>query len=584
MSATPAHHVDMALDTKSALPIASSELTMEPGEAVTAAGLESVSKDASGSSSSSTTTGGKEPPPEKPSDIRRRTLVILSFWLIVLCLGIPIWWKTTAILRANLPLDEMMDWADGKACRPVFPLRISIQANQLQEQEAQNLLRLAQHALDDLNDFPGHHLRLQLDSRASTVNGSASAEDVALVIRLQPGDSTTASLHPYEAILDITYPPNSIPSPSSSSSSLAAYVASELRSTFAEEQSVISYLLSTSSAKPEHRPQGLAPDTAETIAKRTTRSLRYSPTYHLTFSLFTDGPVPNNWDIDAAIEDYMKPVLDVLSPIHNFTIDTQVQLYAAPGVQSQVLNKYDLSSFINAAEWPLSPSIGGAPTVNFIVFVGDHTIGLSPSLQDEGAGEAAVSETSHSWLIPQWGTVYLLNLPSNKPHVMVDDLKQPLLTFTTHLLSLLGTPTSGSLPLRLSTLSRIRSADLLLRASSTLGSLARLSLALPSISIPQSVADGVSTTIRHLRLACESLGTPDGLMHAQIAEAAAERAFFEKSMVGQLYFPDEHKIAVYLPLLGPVGVPLVMGLLNELSAWRRRRRRRAEDGKAKKSE
>lgn len=471
-----------------------------------------------------------------------------------------------------------------QACRPVFPLRISIQANQLQEQEAQNLLRLTQHALDDLNDFPGHHLRLQLDSRASTINGSANTEDVALVIRLQPGDATTVSLHPYEPILDITYSPNTIPSPSSSSSSLATYVASELRSTFAEEQAVISYLLSTSSAKPEHRPQGLASEAADTIAKRTTRSLRYAPTYHLTFSLFTDGPAPSSWDIEAAIAEYMRPVLEVLSPIHNFTIDTQVQLYAAPGVQSQVLSKDDLSSFINAAEWPLSPSIGGAPTVNFIVFIGNQTIGLPPSLQDAEASETPVSSTSHSWLIPQWGTVYLLQLPSSRTHVPMQDLKEPLLTFTTHLLSLLGTPTSGSLPLRLSTLSRIRSADLLLRASSTLGSLARLTLALPSISIPNSVAEGVSTTIRHLRLACDSLGTPDGLIHAQIAEAAAERAFFEKSMVGQLYFPDEHKIAVYLPLLGPVGVPLVLGLLNELAAYRKRRRERAEAGKAKKSE
>ncbi|CAN8100970.1 unnamed protein product [Discula destructiva] len=554
------------------------ELTNDPSQAVALPSDDAFE-------TNTTSSSRKAPPPEKPSGIRRRSGVIFSFWLIVLCLGLPIWWKTTAIPRANLPLDDMMDWADGKACRPVFPLRISIQANQLQDQEAQSLLRLTQHALDDLNDFPGHHLRLQLDRRASTVNGSANPDDVALVIRLQPGESTTASLHPYEAILDITYPPNSIPSPSSSSSSLATYVANELRTTFAEEQTVISYLLSTSSAKPEHRPQGLAPDTADTIGKRTTRSLRYSPTYHLTFSLFTDGPAPSNWDIDAAIAEYMKPVLDVLKAIHNFTIDTQVQLYAAPGVQTQVLNKDDLSSFINAAEWPLSPSIGGAPTVNFIVFVGNQTIGLPPTLQDAGASETAIPETAHSWLIPQWGTVYLLNLASDKKtHVAVEDLKQPLLTFTAHLLSLVGTPTSGSLPLRLSTLSRIRSADLLLRASSTLGSLARLSLALPSISIPQSVADGVSTTMAHLRLACESLGTPDGLTHAQIAEAAAERAFFEKSMVGQLYFPDEHKIAVYLPLLGPVGVPLVMGLLNELSAWRKRRKRSAEAAKAKKAE
>ncbi|ROV88470.1 hypothetical protein VMCG_10471 [Cytospora schulzeri] len=590
MPATAAHDVDMTNDTidntitNDAPDVASTATTTLIPHEPTVASMDETVEAVEVHPAPPTTSARKEPPPEKPSDIRRRSFIILSFWLIVLCLGLPIWWHTTTIPRASLPLDDMMDWADGKACRPVFPLRISIQANQLQEQEAQNLLRLTQHALDDLNDFPGHHLRLQLDPRASTVNGSASTDHVALVIRLQPGETTSASLHPYEAILDVTYPPNSIPSPTSSSSSLAAYVASELRSTFAEEQAVISYLLSTSSATPEHKPQGLSSEAADTIAKRTTRSLRYAPTYHLTFSLFTDGPAPSSWDIEAAIDEYMKPALDLLGPIHNFTIDTQVQLYAAPGVQSPVLSKDDLSAFINAAEWPLSPSIGGAPTVNFIVFAGNQTIGLPPTHQDAAEGETAVSETAHSWLIPQWGTVYLLNMPGNKAHVAAEALKQPLLTFTTHLLSLLGTPTSGSLPLRLSTLSRIRSADLLLRASSTLGSLARLSLALPSISIPQSVADGVSTTIRHLRLACESLGTSDGLIHAQIAEAAAERAFFEKSMVGQLYFPDEHKIAVYLPLLGPVGVPLVMGLLNEIAAWKRRRREKADAGRAKKEE
>ncbi|KAK3346158.1 phosphatidylinositol-glycan biosynthesis class S protein [Lasiosphaeria hispida] len=522
----------------------------------------------------------KQPPPEKASDVRRRTYVILSFWLIVLLLGLPIWWRTTTIHRANLPLDEMLDWADGKACRPVFPLRISIQANSLQEQEAQNLLRLTQHALDDLNDFSGHHLRLQLSPPAAEESHHGD-DGAALTIRLIPGESTTSTLDPYAPILDITYPPNSIPSPTSSSSSLATYVAGQLRSTFAEEQAIISFLLSNNSIPSEHRPQGLTPEAAESLSKRTTRSLKYAPTYHLTFSLFASGPLPSSWDIEAAIDEFMKPVLNVLTPIHNFTIDTQVQLYANPGVQSQILSKEDLSSFINAAEWPLSPSIGGAPTINFIVFVGNQTILTAPRETSETEGGLS---TSQSWLVPQWGTVYLLSLPSDTAHVSAATLRQPLLTFTSHLLSLTGTPQSGSLPLRLSTLARIRSADLLLRASSTLGSLARLALALPSISIPGSVADGVSKTMTHLRLACETLGGPEGLAHARIAEAEAERAFFEKSMVGQLYFPDEHKLAVYLPLLGPVGVPLLMGLLNEIKAWRKRRRERAERGAEKKKE
>lgn len=446
----------------------------------------------------------------------------------------------------------------------------------LHEQEAQNLLRLTQHALDDLNDFSGHHLRLQLSPRDDG-DEAEQVGDSALTIRLMPGDSTGAALHPSSPVLDITYGPNTIPSPTSSSSSLATYIAGQLRSTFAEEQAIISYLLSTSSIPSDQRPQSLTPEVAESLAKRTTRSLKYSPTYHLTFSLFASGSRPRSWEIEAAIDQFMKPVLEVLGPIHNFTIDTQVQLYAAPGVQSQVLSKEDLSSFINAAEWPLSPSIGGAPTVNFIIFIGNQTIGLSPQgAEGEGDGDGISSTTSQSWLIPQWGSVYLLPLAGDTPNVSAETLKQPLLTFTSHLLSLLGTPQSGSLPLRLSTLSRVRSADLLLRASSTLGSLARLSLALPSISIPGSVADGVAKAMDHLRLACDSLGSAESLSHARVAEAEAERAFFEKSMVGQLYFPDEHKVAVYLPLLGPVGVPLVMGLLNEVRAWRRRRKSRRE--------
>jgi phosphatidylinositol glycan class S len=458
-------------------------------------------------------------------------------------------------------------------------LRIAVQANELQEQEAQNLLRLTQHALDDLNDFSGHHLRLQLAPRGG--GGEIEQDDrSALTIRLQPGESTSAALDPSSPVLDVTYGPNTIPSATSSSSSLATYVAGQLRKTFAEEQAIISYLLSTSSIPSEQQPQGLTPEVAESLAKRTTRSVKYSPTYHLTFSLFASGPLPVSWDIETAIDEYMKPVLDVLSPIHNFTIDTQLQLYAAPGAQSQILNKEDLSSFINAAEWPLSPSIGGAPTVNFIVFVGNQTIGLSSQSPD---GSDSISATSQSWLIPQWGSVYLLPMPNDAAHVSAATLEPPLLTFTSHLLSLLGTPQSGSLPLRLSTLARVRSADLLLQASSTLGSLARLSLALPSISIPGSVADGVTVAMAHLRLACDTLGGAESLSHARVAEAEAERAFFEKSMVGQLYFPDEHKIAVYMPLLGPIGVPLVMGLLNEVRAWRKRRREAAEKAAEKKA-
>jgi phosphatidylinositol glycan class S len=57
----------------------------------------------------------KLPPPESTESIWLRRFAILSFWVVVVFLGLPIWLKTTAIYRAELPLQEMTDWAEGKA-------------------------------------------------------------------------------------------------------------------------------------------------------------------------------------------------------------------------------------------------------------------------------------------------------------------------------------------------------------------------------------------------------------------------------------------------------------------------------------
>lgn len=54
------------------------------------------------------------PPPETPAAVQTRFRVIAAFWAVIIFLGFPIWWKTTSIYRASLPIEEMVDWADGK--------------------------------------------------------------------------------------------------------------------------------------------------------------------------------------------------------------------------------------------------------------------------------------------------------------------------------------------------------------------------------------------------------------------------------------------------------------------------------------
>ena len=59
----------------------------------------------------------KDSPPERPQDVQLRTIVVLSFWALIIFVGVPMWWQTTSIHRAQLPLPEMLRWADGQVQR-----------------------------------------------------------------------------------------------------------------------------------------------------------------------------------------------------------------------------------------------------------------------------------------------------------------------------------------------------------------------------------------------------------------------------------------------------------------------------------
>lgn len=581
-----------------------------------AQGIDTASEDANFKVASNPANAKNQPPPESPESIKTRGLVILSFWAVVVLLGLPVWLWTTSIYRASLPLQDMLDWADGKACKPTFPLQITIEAPLLQEPEAAHLVRMTQHALDDLNEFSAHHLRLRLAksflprepqnaSMAVIQDGYAAGshtqygrtdvlDEEALTVRILPktgAQAASAELRSHSTRLDVFYASNQTPSVSSSSSNLATFIATKLQELFAEEQAIIANILqsaqtksqapqmssSASSATRELRSRSHRSVNPELVAKldsRMARSLKYAPTYHITVSLFTPSAAPSSWEIESALAEYFTPLLDSISGVSNFTVDTQVQLYAtfSPSVHSPehdteqqiwTLREEDLSGFINAAEWPLSPSIGAGPTLNFVLYVPNPS--TSPLV--------VKGSQASGWLIPQWGGVVILNpqdanATSNEATLSKESIRPALLTFSHQLLSFLGAPqTPPSLPLQLQTLTRIRAASLLLSASSTMGSLANLTVALPSIAIPETVSSAVDTTMMHLRATCDALKEGrfrDALKNARIAEVQAEKGFFEKSMVGQVYFPDEHKVAVYLPLLGPVGVPLVMSALKEL--------------------
>ena len=432
---------------------------------------------------------------------------------------------------------------------------------------AEQLQILAGEVQDALRRDGGRDVyNFEVFAKGAAVDG---AGEPAITVVLKEDETMTdpvANLLSMTPTLEVTHGP-------AGNDAISNFLVQEVRRIFQDEQASIAYLLQGSSFSKAGKDFQLDQATTQAIEKRTTRAFKYASTYHVTFSLFAASASPSAWDIEEAVQQYINPLLQQLASVSDFHVDTQIQLFASfsPSIAAPQLdetsNTYkllhsDLSGFINAAEWPLSPSIGSGPTINMVLYIPSPS--QSPLLLENGG---------NSWTIPQWGGVQILN-PNNTltPRLSTSDLEPAMLTFADQLMSLLGVPpTPPSHAHRISRLKRERATSLILSASSTLGALVRLTHKLENIAIPASVATSVDLTLHHLEAACSCLRRGEyqaALENSRVAEQEAEKAFFEPSMVGQVYFPDEHKVAVYVPLLGPMAVPLVMSALKELKGWR----------------
>ncbi|QIW97236.1 hypothetical protein AMS68_002754 [Peltaster fructicola] len=501
-------------------------------------------------------------PPDTANEVWIRRLILAAFWVIVVAFGLPHWIWTTSVYRAELDVGAASRWIEGKACSFQYPIYISVEderpSDSIERIEFSNAL------LETLNSQNTGLYRWQ-------AHESESTQPPAFTIKLQASSHTsaTASLDDWGSNVVVHCPR---PMTENAITNCAAVAVDSVLAATSNERAAIAHVLRNSaySELVSHD----AEDVAE-LEKRSTRAFKYASSYHITFSLFSASSAPSAWDIEHALQQYLNPLLDSLSSISNFTVDTQVQLLSSfspsmegphynEDMQAWTLSRTDLSGFINAAEWPLSPSIDSGPTINLVLYV--PAADKMPLLVEDS--------TTNSWVIPQWGGVQILNRAETS-ELTAAELEPIMYAFADQLTALVGLPRQpASLRLRINALTRERIAALIVSASDTLGALVRLTQKLEQIAIPQSVAQAVSSSVSDLEMACHNLEAgryEDALTHARLADEAVEKAFFEPSMVGQVYFPDEHKVAVYVPLLGPMAVPLLMATIKEIRDFRQRK-------------
>ncbi|KAG6820272.1 hypothetical protein H0H93_003103 [Arthromyces matolae] len=421
-----------------------------------------------------------------------RRSIIKAYWIIII-LALPLWWHTTSIQRLSLPSSRLLSQTqDGLR----IPVRIRLPAGLDRQGLQKHIDSIAKGA-------PSHWERLSLEfSENIEQNSGGSGSRSAQFWSKSRDDDGSYTVYDSESI------------------SLSARH--------------LSFPTASLSALADTLSQLIAPQVANH------RVAPYSPRYRLSFTLLNEDAAAGGsfleWDVLNAISHHIQPKLSQLKELHNFTIESQVQLHA-----------------------PLA---------------------FSPRLAKSGFGIDPEDLT--------WGSIVIFNPDetSQSTKLASSSLDSVFASFSDHLLALLGIPDlPPSIPKgsnkvtkwQLDALLRYRTLSNAEQSQDTLRSIVSLVDRIENMPVGQDVRGDVEDALSALE---ELLKTSNQSLRRTFALSAraftlSSRAFFNPGMLAMLYFPAEHKYAVYTPLFASAVIPLFVAALREIAAWRRQRKEAA---------
>eukprot|EP00729_Bicosta_minor_P007201 gene7202-13475_t len=324
--------------------------------------------------------------------------------------------------------------------------------------------------------------------------------------------------------------------------------------------------------------------------------------YHVSFTLLSADPssVNASWDIAEATNRYLEPLRQGLDGLVELRVSSQEQYYVslpAPlpnpsidvggggGGGGYFYNESVLSRFLSLPSLKTSSPADEGPRLNFVVYVPpkEHTP-LTLKLAD--GSDAAWN----GFLAPGWGGIVIQNAAEQTqtgetaggkgknnsakrkvPHewVLDVDAKAAFEAFSYYLRELLNVPflpySASSMGNTIGVWERDRFMRRQLRnnvhtITDALSGLVALTREIQNMVI----GDGIQSTIllataqsSAVHLAAAAGDTVGAYMASKEGAAAAEQAFYDPSILGSLYFPQNEMYAVFLPALLPMFVAVL---------------------------
>ncbi|GJQ82794.1 hypothetical protein Trydic_g13497 [Trypoxylus dichotomus] len=295
-------------------------------------------------------------------------------------------------------------------------------------------------------------------------------------------------------------------------------------------------------------------------------SIPLSLEYDVLITILNPNPRNLTVDLDGRVlKANLEPFLEVVDSFANFTVKSQWLYLTELGITPKAIghNKYaiyedQLPLIITPLEKKMWSHLSPRPSLNLVTYISKCDTLLYIYNKND------MQLQSNAFLNPRWGGISIIN-PDKESCIKgtyKPDVAKIISIYITQLKELIGL--KGTSQQDTEDLAKVKSLDLITSTRRTLKSLALLLSEISTIVISEEVALKIKKALENVNKADDFLSRNDlgnALQSAKLAYHYSEGAFGDPSLLALLYFPDDQKYAIYVPLFLPIMIPVLMSLI-----------------------
>ncbi|XP_017086843.2 GPI transamidase component PIG-S-like isoform X2 [Drosophila bipectinata] len=515
-----------------------------------------------------TTSSSPFKPRQKDKDEDKfRIWATIAFIVVIIGIGVPMWWHTTTVYRVNLPSSDILSLSETPIKTTV---QVAIYTKELSR--GQLLIGELESAFSDSEIWTLRFKQLNATEKILEAHTPAVLEKLLLKEHPQNlGDFMLIEWPNLQEELLLTTERSALMRGDTSANKIAQLLHSKILQTYR-----INQILSTDE-------------------RMGTKSEAPQPAYDVIVSVLNPKPRQTHaqWNIAMAVRTYIEPWLAQVSGVSNYTVRTQWKYRVSIEAdlkqvrdQSRLGRHYALQEsalphLLTSVAQNLSASTTDKPAINLVVYIPPcHT---APLHIYSSTNQKLTRNGVDAFISPPWGAFIIANPPEHvclaalndqEPvpyYVSTTDNMQIMLDQLHKLLDISSELQMDGVkvvdieqlePRRWEYEAYLRRTAIrhLSTASNTLQSLIKLLDQISYIVIDDEVGAAITKSYADILAAKAALlenRLADASALAKRAFVASERGFFDPSLLAQLYFPDEQKYAIYIPLFLPIMVPVL---------------------------